>query len=133
MARTPSDTDFVVPVEGEGNFTFARRTMQYEIDIQVEYAKMIDGATPTDWLATMCGWIATLRILTVRAPAGWDIDKMDPLEDDTYARIMKVNRALNAKEGSFRRKSAVGSAPSGQGDVENSGVLVPPEVPADPA
>lgn len=133
MARSPSATDFIVPVKGIGNFTFAYRTMGEEMKLQVEYARMIDGVTPTEWLSTVCGWIATLRTLTVRAPEGWDIDEMDPLDDDSYAKIMMVHAALRAKEGSFRRKPDVASPASGQGDVENGGVLVPPEVPADPA
>lgn len=129
--RKPSETDFSVPVEGIGTFTFARRKMSDEIAIQVEYARLIDGVQPTDWLALVCGWIAALKTLTVRAPAGWDIDEMDPLDDDSYAKLSRVHQALTDKERSFRRKNAPSSEGAGQGDGRNDGVLVPEKVQPD--
>ncbi len=118
MARRGSATDFDVSVEGIGVFTFGRRKMADEIAIQVEYARMIDGVQPTDWLALVAGWIAALKTLTVRAPAGWDIEEMDPLDDETYAKLMKVHAALTEKERSFRGKHAAVSEGSGSGEVQ---------------
>ena len=126
--RTPSESDFSVPVEGVGRFVFGRRKMADEIKIQVEYAKMIDGAPATDWLALVAGWISALKVLTVRAPEGWDVDEMDPLDDDTYAKMAKVHAALADQERSFRRKPAQGGEVSREGNGNNSGVLVPPAV-----
>lgn len=111
MARTPRETDFTVPVDGVGTFTFGRRTMRDEISIQVEFARLIDGVEPTAWLQAVCGWVSALRVLTVRAPEGWDLDGMDPLDDDTYARLSRVYDALIEKERSFRRDKK----PSGEG------------------
>lgn len=128
--RKGSETDFSVKVEGVGSFTFARRKMADEIAIQVEYARLIDGVTPTDWLATVAGWISALKVLTVRAPADWDVEEMDPLDDDTYAKLAKVHQALAEKERSFRRKHGAGSQGAGQGDGSDGGVLVPAQVPA---
>lgn len=104
MARNGSDTDFTVDVEGVGTFAFGKRSMRDEIKIQVEYARMIEGVQPTEWLALVAGWLATLRVMTVQAPDGWDLDAMDPLDDDTYAVLGKVHGALTDKERSFRRK-----------------------------
>lgn len=104
MARAPKETDFVVLVEGVGQFTFARRTMRDEITIQVEYARIIDGAEPTSWLQAVGGWLSTLKVLTVRAPDGWDLDELDPLDPETYARMNAVYGGLSEKERSFRRK-----------------------------
>lgn len=109
MARQGTAIDFTVDVEGVGTFSFGRRTMRDEIKIQVEYARLIEGVEPTEWLAVVAGWIATLRVLTVAAPAGWDIDEMDPLDDQTYARLAKVHQVLVDKERSFRRQPAAGS------------------------
>lgn len=111
MARIAKETDFTVKVEGVGSFTFGRRTMRDEIAIQVEYARIIDGVEPTAWLQAVGGWLSVLRTLTVRAPEGWDLDAMDPLDDETYARLNKVYEALVEQERSFRR----GSKPAGQG------------------
>lgn len=130
MARTGDSTDFNVDVEGIGTFRFGRRRMRDEIKIQVEYARLIDGAKPTDWLSMVAGWIATLKVMTVQAPEGWDIDSMDPLDDASYANLMKVNAALSAKEASFRRKPGAAGEGGGQGEVQDGGVLVPPTLPA---
>lgn len=109
MARRPHVTDFTHDVEGIGTFTFARRKMADEIKIQVEYAKLIDGSEPTEWLARVCGWISTLKVLTVRAPDGWDIEEMDPLDDEVYANMLLVFLALRSRENTFRGKSGKGS------------------------
>jgi hypothetical protein len=115
MARRPDPkTDFIVDVDGIGRFTFARRRMVDEINIQVEYARMIQGVEPTEWLATVCGWIASLRVLTVFAPSGWNIDEMDPLDDETYKQLALVHNSLDKKEGSFRRKPDQGGATEGE-------------------
>lgn len=114
MARAPKETDFVVPVENVGQFTFGRRNMADEIKIQVEYARIIDGATPTDWLGTLAGWIATLKVLTVRAPDGWlNLDELDPFDPETYAKLNAVFGGLTEKERSFRRKPAAAGEASG--------------------
>lgn len=112
MARTPRETDFPVSVDGVGQFTFARRTMRDEIAIQVEYARIIDGAEPTAWLQAVGGWLSVLKVLTVRAPEGWDLDDLDPLDEGTYAKLTAVYGGLTEKERSFRRQPAL----AGQGD-----------------
>ncbi len=103
MARKPSETDFIVQVEGIGSFTFGQRKLSDEIAIQVEFARIIDGVEPTAWLQTVGGWMSVLRVLTVRAPADFVLDDLDPLDDDTYAKLAKVHDALSEKERSFRR------------------------------
>lgn len=103
MARNAQPTDFVVKVEGVGSFTFGRRTMKDEIGIQVEYARLLDGVEPTAWLQAVCGWLSVFKVLTVRSPEGWDLDELDPLDDETYAKMNRVYEALVDKERSFRR------------------------------
>lgn len=105
MARQGNATDFTIDVDGVGTFIFGRRTMRDEIKIQVEYARLIEGVEPTEWLALVAGWIATLKVLTVMGPDGWDIDGMDPLDDETYARLGKAHQALVDKERSFRSRT----------------------------
>jgi len=108
MAREAQKTDFSVDVEGVGTFVFARRTMRDEIKIQREFARIIDGVEPTAWLATVGGWIADLSVLTVEAPEGWNIEELDPLDDETYAKLARVHTQLRDKERSFRGQSATG-------------------------
>lgn len=109
MARKAQETDFTVDVEDVGTFTFGRRTMADEIRVQVEYARIIEGVEPTNWLQIVGGWLSALRVLTVRAPAGWDVDALDPLDDETYAKLGKVHGALTTQEATFRsgKKPAV--------------------------
>src|SRR6476620_759644 len=113
MARMSKDTDFTVSVEGIGNFTFGRRKMSDELAIQREYCDIICGVTPNPLLDILATWISAFKVLTVRAPAGWDIDEMDPLADETYDRLKKVYDALCEKELSFRVKpGAIGEGSS---------------------
>lgn len=111
--RTQKNTDFDLTVEGVGRFTFGRRTMGDELAIQREYSNIIQGVEPSAWLATMAGWLSVFRVLTVRAPEGWNPDEMDPLDESTYANLFKVYTALREKEGSFRPGSKV--APQANG------------------
>lgn len=115
MARERSPSDFTVSVEGIGTFTFAKRRMADEINVQVEYARIIQGVEPTDWLALVGGWLSVLRVLTVAAPEGWNIDEMDPLDNDTYLRLGRVHKALADKERSFRPGAASPSADPREG------------------
>lgn len=128
MSRQPSATDFTITVEGVGAFTFAKRTMRDELRIAAEFSRICEGVeTPNEFLQTVGSWISTLRVLTVAAPDGWDLDAMDPLDADTYAQLFQVHRALREKEGSFRRK---GKASQGSGPEvgQEPAVLVSPEV-----
>lgn len=111
MPRIAKENDFTVKVDDVGSFSFGRRTMRDEIAIQVEYARIIDGVEPTAWLQAVGGWLSALRVLTVRAPEGWDLDAMDPLDGETYAKLNRVFQALVDQERSFRS----GSKPAGQG------------------
>lgn len=106
-------TDFTVTVEGVGSFTFGKRRMADELAIQREFANIIDGVTPTPWLEAVGGWISALKVLTVRAPEGWDLDDMDPLDERTYSKLNRVYQSLREKEGSFRSGSTGAGAAGG--------------------
>lgn len=120
MSRRPQLSDFIVPVDGVGNFTFGKRTMADEIKIQVEYARIIEGVEPTEWLSRVGGWISTLKVLTVRAPEGWDIDEMDPLDEKVYEDMMLVYLALRSREDTFRRKPGAAGEEGSEAPVENN-------------
>jgi hypothetical protein len=129
MAREEQATDYVVPVKGVGDFRFGRRTMRDQMKIQAEYSRLTEGIeTPTEFFAVIAGAMATLKVLTVTAPDGWDIDEMDPLEEDTYNNLVAVHAALRQKEESFRTKPAKGIEATRAGTGEVSGVLVSQEV-----
>ena len=126
--RLPQATDFIEDVEGVGHFRFARRKMADEMQIQRLFAEYTGGIQPTIWLLTLGEYLSTLRVLTVTAPDGWDLDNLDPLEEDTYAKLGRVFTALREREETFR----TGSKPKGQGisegHAEHGGSLVSPDV-----
>lgn len=122
---------YEVHVEDIGTFTFAKRTMRLEFKIQAEYSRLTEGVdTPTANLDYIAGVFSALRVLTLAAPDGWNLDNLDPLEQDDFERVIKVHSALRAKESSFRRKPAGGGAGAGQGDGGHDRVSLPASVPA---
>lgn len=111
--RPASKDDFVVSVEGIGDFTFGQRKMSDHTRILVEYSRITEGVAPTPLLDAIAGWIAPIRVLAVRVPAGFDLEELDPLEEATYDKLMRINSALSAKERSFRGKPNATSEGSG--------------------
>lgn len=122
MARKANPaTDFDVTVEGIGLFTFARRTMADEFAIQRKFAELAGGGTDhTTWLDLVGGWVSALTVLTVRAPEGWNISEMDPLDDDEYKRLNQVFEALRGAEDSFRGKRRKGGEAGSEGAGNNN-------------
>lgn len=128
MARQPKESDIFVPVQGLGTFTFGRRTMADEIEIQVQYSQLIQGVQPTEWLSLLATWMSAIKVLLVKAPAGWDIDALDPTEEETYSQLFAVHTALVTKEGSFRLAKRLASKAGGPGAGEDAAVLVSAQV-----
>lgn len=128
MSRIAKPTDFRVDVPDVGEFVFARRTMRDEVSTQVEFARMIDGVTPTPWLDAVCGAIADIKVLTVKAPDGWDLDALEPHEPDTYKKLLGVHQALLDKERSFRPGAAKAGEAAGAGAGQDNRIPVPPAV-----
>jgi hypothetical protein len=129
MSRQPAATDFFVDVPNVGTFSFARRTLRDELKIAAEYSRLTEGVeTPTEWLEYVATWISALKVLTVTAPDGWDIDTMDPLDQDTYGKLGAVHTLLREKEQSFRSGSSKAGQAAGKADRDVDRVLVSPQV-----
>lgn len=126
MSKIPDEFD--VEVEGEGNFRVYNRTMAREFKIQAEHSRLLDGTVPTNFFDQFASWFAVLKVLIARAPSGFVLDELDPLDESSISRIYNVFYAIHEKELSFRGKSKKGSAEQGQGKVEVDPVLVPGEV-----
>lgn len=131
MSRIPSKTDYQVTVDGIGTFTFGRRRVRDELAIAAEFSRLTEGVdTPTPFLESVAGWISTLKVLTVDAPEGWlldidgkptaDLDMADPLDNDTYAKLIKVHAELRKKEGSFRSGAKQASEEERPGDLADT-------------
>lgn len=114
---TPNATDFYIDVEGVGNFRIARRTMRSELQIGAEYSRLTEGVeTPTEWLANVAAWLATLKVVVVEGPAGFGMDEIDPMDPAIYNKLFLIYEAVSEKENSFRgitkpQRQAQGQAP----------------------
>ena len=104
-----SGTEFGVDVDNIGHFEFAKRTMRDVCLIRGEYNRLSSGnydneGRPNDYTA-FC-W-ATLRVLAVSQPDGFDFDKLDPVTDDAWEeKLISIFTALRDKEASFRPRPA---------------------------
>lgn len=120
---------FTADVQDEGLFTFRHRTMRLEMAIGAKFSKYTEGVTALNpWFAGNANMMATLEVLTETAPATWDIEKMDPLDDDTYRRLIKVYNALRERETFFRTGAPQGSEAPRPGNGRHDGALVPATV-----
>lgn len=102
---------FNVDVDGIGAFTFYKRTLRQQFKIEAEASRVLGGPIEDDVLKMGAGAYATLLVLTVEAPEGWDLDGFDPLNDDDTVKIFAVHRRLREVEAGFR----AGSGGAGKG------------------
>lgn len=117
MLRPASKEDFNVDVDGIGGFVFARRQQRDVYRIRGEYNRLTGGNYSEDGTFNDFPALAhaTLAVLMVQTPDGFDLDKLDPLTDDSCdEKIMKVFTALREKELSFRPGTGAGSQASGE-------------------
>lgn len=122
-----SPTEFVVEVEGVGQFVFAKRNMRREIKAAVELRKLTEGVEVDDFTLTFCRAVAELKALTIQGPKGWApeaLDDLDPYDDATYGRVLLVWGRLREKERPFRA-AASGVQGDSQGASRNRDSLVP--------
>lgn len=115
--RTAGKDDFAVDVDGLGRFTFARKQMRDVYAIRGEYAATTANNFTEEGGFADLGALAFITIsrLLVAAPAGFDLENIDPLVDDDYeTKIVKVFLALREKELSFRPQPKAEGAGEGQ-------------------
>lgn len=123
----------VTQVEDIGQFTFLKRNMFVEIKTKVERARLSEGVELDPFLAMFTEALADLRVMLVDPPKGWapaDLFALDPFDDASYERVLKVWSAIRGKEESFRS----GGAPLPGGGEKAGGelpLLVPPDLQSD--
>lgn len=121
--------NFSVPVPGIGDFVFRRRTFRDGIKIQAEYEALTGGVeSPSDNLHMVATSWSAIKVLLVEAPNSFDLEGLDPEDDASYSRLIKVGLALFEKESSFRRPVAKAGAQGGPEGSCDDGVCVSPPV-----
>jgi len=125
-----SPNTFVVTVPEVGAFEIRRRTLRVQMAIHAELNRLTEGAplaSLSDWFIDLCSLVAELKGLIVKAPDGWSMEEIDPL-DDGYDRLRAVYRAIRIKEDDFRPKTA-GTQTQGATAGQQSPVVVSGSVP----
>ncbi len=91
-----------VEVPEIGTFTFLKRTPSLSMRIVSTSIDFIGEPARTAWQAETGTVFGTLKVLLQRAPEGFDLDALDPLEPADYAKALAVWGALREKEARFR-------------------------------
>jgi hypothetical protein len=116
---------FTLPVEGVGVFTFAKRTMRAHLAVEVEYSRLTEGVeTITKFCGDVASAMADLKVLTVSAPKGWDVEELDAADDESFNLLMKVWSAFREREVTFRKGAQAPGAGAGPRAGAEPGVLV---------
>jgi hypothetical protein len=111
-----SDT-FVVDVDGVGSFECRRRTMRVEVARQAEFCRLTEGlqSIPEEF-AGVCNFLAYLKVMIAKGPDGWDVDDVDPEDQEQLKKLREVHAAIQTAERRFR----AGAKSDGQGSGEVS-------------
>ncbi|HET8550853.1 MAG TPA: hypothetical protein VFM97_00065 [Gammaproteobacteria bacterium] len=124
-----ANQNFTIDVDGVGTFVCRRRVMRDEFRIDAEYSRLTEGVEmPSRKLDATASMTATLKVQVVEAPEGWDLEKMDPLDPETYQRLLNVYTALMEREAFFRRGPGQPSQGSRQGNGGVDRTVVPEDV-----
>lgn len=124
MAKT-----FDVEVEGIGAFTFRRRTMRDQFKIEGETSRLLGGPVNDPTLVAGAGAFAELAVLTVEAPADWDLEGLDPFAPvDSINTLWRVHGALRKEEERFRGNASGNGKRPGAGDESDNRVPVPAKI-----
>ena len=94
---------YPLEVEGVGRFVFRKRRVPDQVRIEAAAIRMTGGPIDDAELENFCLAYQTLLALTVEAPAGWDLEEIDPLDREQTGRMWGAYEALRAEEARFRK------------------------------
>lgn len=116
----------MVPVAGIGDFRFRQRTFRDQFRIEIEAHRLLDGEPdPPAGLRLFAVMLATLVTLLESAPAGFDLDELDPLDADAFRQLEEVYAALRSAEDAFRGRFPVTGEGNSEGTSASDAHLVP--------
>jgi hypothetical protein len=97
---------FIVEIDGTGSFEIKRNTMSESMRVGAEYNRLVEGQSQVyDYFGRFCVIYATLKIMIVKSPPGFDIDKMDPNNDTTFSLFYELYNKIQEREEFFRTGS----------------------------
>lgn len=118
MKKQSSPTDFTVPLEGVGDFVFARPSIKDLMTIDRKYGEMVGLSDHVVRLNLLASMVAIHEVTCVSCPKGWENLEARGSEDD--ANISNLLIAYRAKEDSFRGGDQAGSQEQSSGTGENT-------------
>ena len=99
----PADRTFPpVSVEGIGEFTFRKRTWYDQMALEGAAERITGGPVQSEGLQYFATAAATLKVLMVSAPPGFDLNDLDPLDPASYLQVQSVFKEFRAAEARFR-------------------------------
>jgi hypothetical protein len=99
---------YPITVESVGTFECRRRTLRVEIKIGAEFSRLTEGEEKIpSWLRELCEVVSTVKVLVAKGPDGFDVDAMDPQDEETFGKLMAVYSAITAAEARFRTKPEI--------------------------
>jgi hypothetical protein len=120
---------FKVTVPEIGDFVFKRRNMRLGCAIMCEEARILGaGDAPIDETTRLLvRAFASLKVQTVQAPEGWNLDEMDPDDTVSYRRLVEVWTTLRTAEDAAKGGKPV-KAPAAVADAVAAAVEAPTNV-----
>jgi hypothetical protein len=111
---------FPLKVDGVGKFTFREKTFRDQVRIEADVSQLlgrrVDQMRPDEKdLVVFAQAVAHLSTLTIEAPPGWDLEGIDPLDEDAGERVIMVYGRLMEELARFRATRKSGGAPAGEG------------------
>ncbi|PWC44275.1 hypothetical protein TSO221_18455 [Azospirillum sp. TSO22-1] len=100
MGRT--DRSYTVSVDGVGDFVFRRRVMRDQFRIHADTLRILGGPVDEPLLWNSAAAMATIGVLMVSGPDGWDVEELDPLAPEDLEGLYKVHGRLLEEEERFR-------------------------------
>ena len=98
-------TTFSFEVAGIGSFTMRRRTIRDQYWMEAEQSRILGGPTRDEFLSSSALKFATLLRLMTESPDGFDLEAIDPLDQEDVQKIHDIYGRLREEEARFRTKS----------------------------
>jgi hypothetical protein len=96
---------FSITVPSVGDFTFRRRSLPAQLRIEAEALRILGGPAHDDGLMVTALALATIAVLAVTVPDGWNTDDIDPLDNESVAKVFAVVAALREAEQRHRTEA----------------------------
>lgn len=93
----------VVDVEGVGQFEFQHRTLTLQVGVEAIMNRMLDGPVSDERLLYVARAIATIKKLAIKVPEGFDLEAIDPIDENEVEGVLKAYGGLLDAEATFRR------------------------------